>query len=76
MKYIARLRRVTVHEIVIEAESFKEAFSTAMKKAQKGYLVKDIAIGLFYEIESITVGGKDDYSKFKRKQNRRYPPDT
>lgn len=69
MKYIARLRRITVHEIVIEADSFKEAFFTAMKKARKGHLVKDVAIGLFYEIESITVGGKNDYIKSKRKQN-------
>lgn len=73
MRYTVRLRQVVVHEFVLDAPTLKDAFSTAMEKACNDKLPEDSAVGLFYELESITLGGTND-SKPKRKQNRGSPP--
>jgi len=69
MKFKVRMRRVEVKEFYIESESLKAALRTASACAK--YLENEETVGVFYEIESITYGGKDDRKHAPKPQRTR-----
>lgn len=67
-KFTVRLREITFYDFVVEAQSYKEAVSIINEM-----IVTDLsslqpyAVGVRYEIESITPGGANDRKPIRTK---------
>lgn len=71
MKYLARIREVSFYEVVVEATSLKECYAQIQEYLRKiPHLPLSSAVGLRFEIESITKGSQNDNPKIKRKPVR------
>ena len=71
MKYLARIREVSFYEVVVEATSLKECYAQIQEYLRKiPHLPLSSAVGLRFEIESITQGNQNEHPKIKRKPVR------
>jgi len=53
MKFNVRIREIIFYDLVVEAQSLKEAFSIATKQVGE-QLPAELIIGVRYEVESVT----------------------
>lgn len=71
MKYRARMRKVDLYELVVEANSLKESYALIQAYLSKlPHLPASCLVGFRFEIESITQGNQDDNPQIKSKPFR------
>jgi len=67
-KFTARLREITFYDFVVEAQSYKEAVSLINEMIETDIAsLQPYAVGVRYEIESITPGGENDRKPIRTK---------
>lgn len=59
MIYNVRIREIRIYDFDVESDDLKSAFLTAMKKAHSKKF-KVPPLGRFFELEHISVGGKNE----------------
>lgn len=57
MKFNVRVREIVFYDLVIEAQTLKEAFANVTKQVSD-HLDPELVIGVRYEIESVTCKGE------------------
>ncbi len=59
--YTVRYRHCTIHEVAVEATSYKDAFNVFTKKLSENRFHDNEALGVTCSIETITMRDKNDY---------------